>query len=334
MAFEDRSSPNTANSPGIETGLIQTPNSPESTRTTPYTCTTITQKSPMTSDEDGQQETCVKNVNNNNNSNTGNNKSIFRITSFALPPSPNNTKSTDDDAISVKSYVTSSEASSNQNDDDEIEEVPTIQTLKYSIWNILQPDFGKSALQKTRYDHHHRHHHAEKITFKPYECVTGKQQQQAPLGSLCRTVSQIGKGIQQDDQTKTNATAIPTTTTTTSGGVNDTKQQQQSTALPNPEDVKEEGKVPTLWPAWVYCTRYSDRPSSGNKKFKISFLILFQLVPCFFRLLRDLKKNHPVDFKTNEKKRVTKKTEQASVKYVTLKLFKSNMRRNGRAISY
>lgn len=23
-------------------------------------------------------------------------------------------------------------------------------------------------------------------------------------------------------------------------------------------------KPPMLWPAWVYCTRYSDRPSSGN----------------------------------------------------------------------
>ena len=27
-------------------------------------------------------------------------------------------------------------------------------------------------------------------------------------------------------------------------------------------DSKEGGQ--TLWPAWVYCTRYSDRPSSGE----------------------------------------------------------------------
>jgi hypothetical protein len=25
-----------------------------------------------------------------------------------------------------------------------------------------------------------------------------------------------------------------------------------------------DGRPPILWPAWVYCTRYSDRPSSGN----------------------------------------------------------------------
>ena len=28
-----------------------------------------------------------------------------------------------------------------------------------------------------------------------------------------------------------------------------------------------------LWPAWVYCTRYSDRPSSGNRKSICYYLI-------------------------------------------------------------
>lgn len=28
-------------------------------------------------------------------------------------------------------------------------------------------------------------------------------------------------------------------------------------------------KQPTLWPAWVYCTRYSDRPSSGKNLFSL-----------------------------------------------------------------
>lgn len=31
------------------------------------------------------------------------------------------------------------------------------------------------------------------------------------------------------------------------------------------------GDKETLWPAWVYCTRYSDRPSSGRRL--ISFII-------------------------------------------------------------
>ncbi|XP_056645003.1 homeobox protein invected-like [Diorhabda sublineata] len=31
------------------------------------------------------------------------------------------------------------------------------------------------------------------------------------------------------------------------------------------EKEKKEEKQPILWPAWVYCTRYSDRPSSGPR---------------------------------------------------------------------
>ncbi len=31
----------------------------------------------------------------------------------------------------------------------------------------------------------------------------------------------------------------------------------------------EKTKQPILWPAWVYCTRYSDRPSSGKNWFSL-----------------------------------------------------------------
>jgi hypothetical protein len=40
-----------------------------------------------------------------------------------------------------------------------------------------------------------------------------------------------------------------------------------SAASSNPDEkmVTNDGKKgPQLWPAWVYCTRYSDRPSSGE----------------------------------------------------------------------
>nr|XP_008107927.1 PREDICTED: homeobox protein engrailed-1 [Anolis carolinensis] len=33
--------------------------------------------------------------------------------------------------------------------------------------------------------------------------------------------------------------------------------------------AKGEGKQPLVWPAWVYCTRYSDRPSSGPRTRKL-----------------------------------------------------------------
>lgn len=139
----------------------------------------------------------------------------------------------------------------------EPEEEPTIQTLKYSIRNILQPDFGKHAVLKTKTQ--------PRITFKPYEINkspdSSKPFTSAPLGSLCQTVSQIGTTRISDPVVSGRKSPVKTPTTTTSATSSST------TTLPGvAEDGKvDETKVPTLWPAWVYCTRYSDRPSSGKK---------------------------------------------------------------------
>lgn len=43
------------------------------------------------------------------------------------------------------------------------------------------------------------------------------------------------------------------------GGSNGGSNNQQQTSSGGSGGDKE-----TLWPAWVYCTRYSDRPSSGK----------------------------------------------------------------------
>lgn len=40
-----------------------------------------------------------------------------------------------------------------------------------------------------------------------------------------------------------------------------------SKAEPEKPTASEESKQPMLWPAWVYCTRYSDRPSSGKNHY-------------------------------------------------------------------
>ncbi|XP_018318709.1 homeobox protein invected [Agrilus planipennis] len=42
------------------------------------------------------------------------------------------------------------------------------------------------------------------------------------------------------------------------------KAAENSVKSPSNESGESGGKQPMLWPAWVYCTRYSDRPSSGR----------------------------------------------------------------------
>lgn len=232
MAFEDRSSPNTASSPGNNQSE-QTANSPEATRTSPYTCMTIPHEentrsyssTPSTSPNQyispkiEQQE-----------------RSFFRITSFALP-SPKS----DCDRQSPMSLRSPSPAESTSSSrSSSVRNEPTIQTLKYSITNILKPEFGKNAVLKTK--------PPPKITFKPYESEESKPFGVAPLGSLCQTVSQIGIS----SLAKKVPEPIP--------------RPKSPVKLPNPEEIKKDndGNVPQLWPAWVYCTRYSDRPSSGR----------------------------------------------------------------------
>lgn len=259
MAFEDRSSPNTATSPGNNSNnnnvaeiQINSPNSPESSRTSPYTCTTISENRSFTSTPPMYTSDANK---------FEQDRSFFRITSFALSCSPKRESASptrsNSPAGSISAESTSSFSKSPQPSP---ADPPTIQTLKYSIRNILQPDFGKSALTKTRKT-------SPKITFKPYEsnCNTLKDPKPfptAPLGSLCQTVSNIGV----DSCTKGSSVSL----NNCGNDLIRPKSPAETPTLPNPEDLKkDDGNVPQLWPAWVYCTRYSDRPSSGPRSRRI-----------------------------------------------------------------
>lgn len=265
MAFEDRSSPDTAASPCTSDcgGKFNTPNSPESTRTSPFTCITIPSSQnhhsySSRSDEESPKNLVVPKMEHPE-------RSFFRIASYALP-SPKR----ECDRHSPISYrspspidsVASSVSSSSSNE-------PVIHTLKYSITNILQPEFGKNAIFKSRF--------TEKVSFRPYESIANEQKKLfgvPPLGSLCQTVSQIGSS--------TSNASLLSPGSTSGGGIIPHSQspplKSPGSVVSNEEVKKDESTVPKLWPAWVYCTRYSDRPSSGKLHFCsfIFYLVLYR----------------------------------------------------------
>ncbi|KAJ8947646.1 hypothetical protein NQ314_008569 [Rhamnusium bicolor] len=189
MAFEDRSSPNTAASPNNNNNSepINSPNSPESTRTSPYTCMTIHH-------EDSSRSFI-------SNSSTSHH--------YVIP------KVEQQERQSPMSYRSPSPTDSVSSSRSSIQNEPTIQTLKYSITNILKPEFGKSAVLRTKT--------IPKIAFKPYQkCEDLKETKPfavAPLGSLCQTVSQIGNAIARTPE------PIP-------------RPKSPVKSLPNPEEVK------------------------------------------------------------------------------------------------
>uniref|UniRef100_A0A182QRZ8 Homeobox protein engrailed-like n=1 Tax=Anopheles farauti TaxID=69004 RepID=A0A182QRZ8_9DIPT len=110
-----------------------------------------------------------------------------------------------------------------------------------------------------------------------------------PLGSLCKTVSQIGQhvagtgslnGTSAGSTTNGNSAGAATTpkptpkpipkphsTESASNGASthDAGMESSDDAKSETSSTKDGENGSNLWPAWVYCTRYSDRPSSGPR---------------------------------------------------------------------
>ncbi|KAK1127468.1 hypothetical protein K0M31_004005 [Melipona bicolor] len=110
--------------------------------------------------------------------------------------------------------------------------------LKFSIDNILKADFGRRitdpiSLKKSR---------PKKVSSRPIDLTKDF------LESATETA------------TEKSSSETSSTTNATSGGGVTTGNPASNT--PGPPVTNPGKQLP--WPAWVYCTRYSDRPSSGE----------------------------------------------------------------------
>ncbi|XP_040169642.1 segmentation polarity homeobox protein engrailed isoform X1 [Anopheles arabiensis] len=111
-----------------------------------------------------------------------------------------------------------------------------------------------------------------------------------PLGSLCKTVSQIGQHVAGTGSLNGSSSAANGASNGGSGAPATAKptpkpipkpapssetngSSSQDAGMESSDDAKSETSSTkdgsengsNLWPAWVYCTRYSDRPSSGPR---------------------------------------------------------------------
>ncbi|CAO1336774.1 unnamed protein product, partial [Diamesa tonsa] len=110
------------------------------------------------------------------------------------------------------------------------------QNLKFSIDNILKADFGRRITEpllksaKNKRLHHREHKNARDINKK-----------------------HITSPVTPIDLTSNIPSATPPVSTPTPPSQTPASESGSS------------GSQSTVWPAWVYCTRYSDRPSSGPR---------------------------------------------------------------------
>ncbi|CAG4987789.1 unnamed protein product [Colias eurytheme] len=228
MAFEDRCSPNQANSPGPVTGRVPALHTNQMQYQNQYTCTTI-----------DRFDRTIK-------------------VSNSPPPSPDQEYYYRPETPDVKPIIP-----------DRFEPEKRMQPtapIAFSISNILHPEFGLNAIRKTnKIEGPKAAGPNHSILYKPYEASSKFDFLKShddfgslpPLGGLRQTVSNIGEQKEKEvpksleQRRPDSASSIVSSSSGASTHSTDTNSQSSSGTQ--------------LWPAWVYCTRYSDRPSSGPR---------------------------------------------------------------------
>lgn len=115
--------------------------------------------------------------------------------------------------------------------------------LPFSVDNILKPEFGKTAAV------------VSVVTTPPVK-----------KGPVKRSASPVQRKSKPPKEIKLDETPVITKTDSMSPRTIDFDDHSNDKLTDDSSDKDANGKP---WPAWVYCTRYSDRPSSGPRSRRI-----------------------------------------------------------------
>uniref|UniRef100_H2UI87 Homeobox protein engrailed-like n=1 Tax=Takifugu rubripes TaxID=31033 RepID=H2UI87_TAKRU len=128
-------------------------------------------------------------------------------------------------------------------------------TTNFFIDNILRPDFGcrKELCARERAHSSGGRERVHPAVSRPTDPATASQD------SNCST----------DSSSSAASLASPRKGQGSGGGGSAAANSNSSLVVLNGTGTTTPENQPMLWPAWVYCTRYSDRPSSGPRTRKI-----------------------------------------------------------------
>lgn len=157
-------------------------------------------------------------------------------------------------ANGVQNSISTSNNSNHHNNHNNNNNLQHQAGLKFSIDNILKADFGRRitdpiSLKKSR---------PKKVASRPID--------------LTKDFLELSSDVSEKNGSETTTNTSPT-------GVS------AGNPAPNPPapTATDPGKM--LWPAWVYCTRYSDRPSSGELSLKYQLISYFIPMPTLWQQL-------------------------------------------------
>nr|XP_027206027.1 homeobox protein engrailed-like SMOX-2 isoform X2 [Dermatophagoides pteronyssinus] len=175
---------------------------------------------------------------------------------------------------------------------------------KYSCFNLVKSNNNNNSnnqqqqqhQQRSNNNHHvknhstfnnnnnnHRNNNNNKLSFdintlvssNNHERKTKKQRKRSD--SECSSISSLSNTSTTTRETSSINFTNGNSNTGMIGDQNNSKDSSSTATTPTPSieqsgkevSLEEKAKQPVLWPAWVYCTRYSDRPSSGPRSRKI-----------------------------------------------------------------
>ena len=141
-------------------------------------------------------------------------------------------------------------------------------SLKFSIDKILSPEFGKNEKEcrknittnVDKYVSHHRHntHNSRSHPLDVSSLINKRKHSSDSESSSLSSFSTTSR-----DTFNNNVKDYSNGHKDFSNGHKDFSNGHKDPAQTTDEPKGKE-KKPLVWPAWVYCTRYSDRPSSGE----------------------------------------------------------------------
>ncbi|XP_062551523.1 homeobox protein invected-like [Armigeres subalbatus] len=135
------------------------------------------------------------------------------------------------------------------------------QNLKFSIDNILKADFGRRITDPLKRSGKNFAKKPSALGEKPTAMdltaiiANGSASNSASSSVASRSLSSSASGSELEVPTSPSSTGGKTTAEASNTGGSSSGSGGSSSSSSG---------GPMVWPAWVYCTRYSDRPSSGE----------------------------------------------------------------------
>ncbi|XP_034429309.1 homeobox protein engrailed-1-B-like isoform X2 [Hippoglossus hippoglossus] len=142
-------------------------------------------------------------------------------------------------------------------------------TTNFFIDTILRPDFGSKKehglVSRERAHTSGRDRSRPSIPCQDSNCSTDSTSSSTSSTSLVSPQKNIGS----DEGDAAASTGNSSVKAEERNGGGDGENTSSSLVVLNGTGAPTPETQPLLWPAWVYCTRYSDRPSSGPRTRKL-----------------------------------------------------------------